>query len=224
MLSKSFLIMFRKVLFTQLNISISTVDETSSKLPVTHSQGASLWGADSNFHWYNCFLCGGNIQKNVSTNNIKNNNFVSLEELKYIHMNMEYLDNINYDNTIPFVPPIVGGKVVKVYDGDTFTLASKLPNTDVPIYRFSLRLKGIDTPEIKGKTQTEKELAKKSRDALSGLIMNKIVRLENISIEKYGRILADVFVDNICVNEYMIDNKYAVKYDGGTKERPDEWN
>ena len=139
-------------------------------------------------------------------------------------MNMEYLDKINYENTVPFVPPIAGGKVVKVYDGDTFTLASKLPNVDSPIYRFSIRLNGIDAPEIKGKTQAEKELAKKSRDALNKLIMNKFVRLENISIEKYGRILADVYVDNICVNEYMIDNNFAVKYDGGTKNRPDDWN
>jgi endonuclease YncB( thermonuclease family) len=104
-------------------------------------------------------------------------------------------------------------------------LASKLPNnTENTIYRFSIRLNGIDAPEIKGKTQAEKELALKSRDALNKLIMNKIVTLENISIEKYGRILADVYVGNICVNEYMIDNKYAIRYDGGTKNRPDEWN
>jgi len=175
-----------------------------------------------------CFLCCGNVTKNVSTNKktINNNqNFISLETLKSLHMNMEYLDKINYENTVPFVPPIVCGKVVKVYDGDTFTLASKLPNnTENTIYRFSIRLNGIDAPEIKGKTQAEKELALKSRDALNKLIMNKIVTLENISIEKYGRILADVYVDNICVNEYMIDNKYAIRYDGGIKNRPDDWN
>lgn len=139
-------------------------------------------------------------------------------------MNMEYLDKINYDNTIPFVPPITSGKVVKVYDGDTFTLASKLPNTDGPVYRFSVRLNGIDAPEIKGKTTAEKELAKTSRDALSAMIMNKIVTLKNISIEKYGRILADVYLGNMLLNEYMLDNNYAVKYDGGTKKRHDDWN
>jgi endonuclease YncB( thermonuclease family) len=137
---------------------------------------------------------------------------------------MEYLDKITYDNTIPFIPPITSGKVVKVYDGDTFTLAAKLPNTDGPVYRFTVRLNGIDTPEIKGKTATEKELAKRARDALSSLIMNKIVILKNVETEKYGRLLAEVYVDDININNYMIDNKYAVKYDGGTKERPEEWN
>jgi endonuclease YncB( thermonuclease family) len=137
---------------------------------------------------------------------------------------IEYLVNVVYENTVPFVPPIQVGKVIKVYDGDTFTMVSKLPHTEGPIYRFSVRMNGIDSPEIKGKTATEKELAKKSRDALSNLILGKIVVLKNVSTEKYGRILADVYLGELFVNEWMIENKYAVKYDGGTKERPDDWN
>jgi endonuclease YncB( thermonuclease family) len=85
-------------------------------------------------------------------------------------------------------------------------------------------MNGIDSPEIKGKTANEKELAKKSRDALSTTIMGKIVTLKNVSTEKYGRILADVYLGDLCINEWMLTNNYAVKYDGGTKERPDEWN
>jgi endonuclease YncB( thermonuclease family) len=172
-------------------------------------------------------LCGFfSNSTSVNVNDINNEkNFISLETLKCLHMDMEYLDKINYDNTVPFVPPITAGKVVKVYDGDTFTLASKLPNDkDGPVYRFSVRLDGIDAPEMKGKTAIEKELAKTSRYALAALIMNKIVTLKNVSVEKYGRILADVYVGNILVNEYMLDNNYAVKYDCGTKKRPDEWN
>ena len=137
---------------------------------------------------------------------------------------MEYLQKIEYENTVPFVPPIVGGKVVKVYDGDTITIASKLPNTPEPIYRFQVRLNGIDTPEIKGKTNAEKELAKKARDDLTNLIMGKLITLKNVTTEKYGRILADVYIGDINVSEWMIQRGYAVKYDGGTKLRPDEWN
>jgi endonuclease YncB( thermonuclease family) len=136
----------------------------------------------------------------------------------------EYLVNVVYENTVPFVPPITVGKVIKVYDGDTFTMISKLPHTEGPIYRFSVRMTGIDSPEIKGKTFNEKELAKKSRDALSNLILGKIIVLKNVSTEKYGRILADVYLGDLHVNEWMISNNYAVRYDGGTKERPDEWN
>ena len=143
---------------------------------------------------------------------------------KYMDSDTEYLVNVVYENTVPFVPPITVGKVIKVYDGDTFTMISKLPHTEGPIYRFSVRMTGIDSPEIKGKTFNEKELAKKSRDALSNLILGKIIVLKNVSTEKYGRILADVYLGDLHVNEWMISNNYAVRYDGGTKERPDEWN
>ena len=137
---------------------------------------------------------------------------------------VEYLVNVVYENTLPFVPPINVGKVIRVYDGDTFTMISKLPHTEGPIYRFSVRMNGIDSPEIKGKTVNEKELAKKSRDALINLILGKIVTLKNVSTEKYGRILADVYIGDLWVNEWMLENNFAVKYDGGTKERPEEWN
>jgi endonuclease YncB( thermonuclease family) len=135
----------------------------------------------------------------------------------------DYLQNITYKDTIPFIPPIKEGKVIKVYDGDTITIASKLPYDISSIYRFSIRLRGIDSPEIKYKTNAEKLLAIKSRDALSNMILNKKVYLKNIGNEKYGRILADVYIDNIHINKWMIDNKYAVKYNGGTKNRPPEW-
>jgi endonuclease YncB( thermonuclease family) len=143
---------------------------------------------------------------------------------KYNDNDSEYLVNVVYENTIVFVPPITFGKVIKVYDGDTFTIISKLPHTEGPIYRFSVRMKGIDSPEIKGKTLNEKELARKSRDALSNLILGKIVILKNVTTEKYGRILADVYIGDVCINDWMIINHFAVKYDGGTKEKPQEWN
>ena len=130
-------------------------------------------------------------------------------------------DPITWQTTVPFVPPVTCGKVIKVYDGDTITVATKLPIKNSPVYRFPVRLTGIDSPEIKGKSETEKELAKKSRDALSALIFDKTVQLRKVSTEKYGRLLADVYIDGIHMNRWMLDNKYAVPYDGGTKS---EWN
>ena len=133
------------------------------------------------------------------------------------------LQNIKWEDTIPFTFPITGGHVIKVYDGDTITIASKLPYETSPLYRLSVRLNGIDTPEIKGKTQDEKQAAKNARDSLSQLILNKYVRLENIQSEKYGRILAYVFIDDININEWMVNERYALKYDGGKKTRPESW-
>jgi endonuclease YncB( thermonuclease family) len=124
---------------------------------------------------------------------------------------------IEWKDTVAFVPPITEGHVIKVYDGDTITIASTLPIVNSPLYRFSVRLAGIDSAEIKSKNINEKEHAKKVRDILSELILHKTVTLKNISTEKYGRILADVYLDDLFINKWMLDEGYAVEYNGGTK-------
>jgi micrococcal nuclease len=130
---------------------------------------------------------------------------------------------IKWDDTVPFVFPIDSGQVIKVYDGDTITIASKMPYASSPMYRFSVRLNGIDTPEIKGKTEDEKTIAVEARNKLTDLIMNKRVTLKNVQNEKYGRILADVYLGDLHINQWMLDQHFAVKYDGGTKNVPESW-
>jgi endonuclease YncB( thermonuclease family) len=133
--------------------------------------------------------------------------------------------DIKWEDTVEFTFPIKGGRVIKVYDADTITIASKLPYDESPMYRLSVRLNGIDTPEMKGKgvLDDEKEAAKLARDFVSNLVLNKYVTLENIESEKYGRILADVYIGNLYLNEILLKERYAVKYDGGTKIKPTSW-
>ena len=119
--------------------------------------------------------------------------------------------------SIPFIPPITEGQVINVFDGDTITIVSKLPYDASPLYRFSVRLAGIDTPEIKGKTDRERELAQEAKCALQKLIWNKVVVLKNLKTEKYGRVLADVYLGDLHVNQWLLDNNYAVQYSGGKK-------
>jgi len=159
--------------------------------------------------------------------NKKNNeNILTIESKNYIYKN--YMENgcdIKWEDTIEFTFPITGGRVIKVYDADTITIASKLPFDKSPLYRLSVRLNGIDTPEIKGKdiSEEEKEAAKIARDFVSNLILNKFVRLENIQSEKYGRILANVYIGDTHINELLLKERYAVSYDGGTKRKPRSW-
>ena len=134
---------------------------------------------------------------------------------------MENGDDIKWEDTVEFTFPITGGRVIKVYDGDTITIATKLPYDNSPLYRLSVRLNGIDTPEIKGKgvTEEEKVAAKKAREFVLNLILNKYVTLQNIQNEKYGRVLADVYIKEVHLNNLLIKEGYAVKYDGGTKTK-----
>jgi endonuclease YncB( thermonuclease family) len=188
---------------------------------------------------FSCMNILSNKNKNITNSDITNNN---LNNLKIIPSSLEDVKNTNKDtninankdtdvpppiiewkDTVPFTFPIANGQVIKVYDGDTITIASKLPYDASPLYRLSVRLNGIDTPEIKGKNDDEKEAAKAARNALSNLIYGKQIRLENIKSEKYGRILADVYLNQLHINDWLIRERYAVAYDGGTKKSPESW-
>jgi micrococcal nuclease len=138
------------------------------------------------------------------------------------------MENITYSDTIVFVPPIEQGKVIKIYDGDTITIATKLPlkydEEDSPYYRYSIRLNGIDCPEMRTKNAEEKECAILVRDYLRSLLTDKIVILKNVEVErKYGRLLADVYLGDVNICELLLSKNMAVKYNGGTKECPDNW-
>jgi len=133
------------------------------------------------------------------------------------------MESITYKDTIPFVPPLTEGKVIKVYDGDTITITSKMPFDQSPYYRFSVRLKGIDCPEMRTKNAQEKECAILTRNFLKDLLMDKMVMLKEVELEKYGRILADVYLDEVNLSDLLCEKNMAVKYDGGTKHCPENW-
>jgi micrococcal nuclease len=158
-----------------------------------------------------------NANSNIELPDNKNTNEKPNVEKPKEEKPKEETKKIQWSDTLQFIPPINSGQVIKVYDGDTFTLAGYLPYDGSPLFRFSVRLNGIDCAEIKGKTEAEKASAIKARDQLSALIMGKTVTLKNLKNEKYGRLLADVYVEELHVNQYMLDNGLAVVYDGGTK-------
>ena len=133
------------------------------------------------------------------------------------------LDDVNYEDTEPFIPPITHGKVIKVYDGDTITIAAMLPYENSIIYRFSVRINGIDCPEIRTKDKDEKRCALMAKNLIIEKAMDKIVSLENVQTEKYGRILADVICDGESLSELLLNARLAIKYDGGTKKAPMNW-
>jgi len=70
-------------------------------------------------------------------------------------------------------------KVISVYDGDTFRVnIDSLP----PIVgkNIAIRVNGVDTPEIRGKCQYEKDLALEARDFVRGKLANaKEIKLTN---------------------------------------------
>jgi len=92
-------------------------------------------------------------------------------------------------------------KVVYVYDGDTIKLANG----------EKVRYLGIDTPEMNYKTPPAEYFAKDAKAFNQRLVDGKIVRLEFDAQrrDKYQRLLAYVYLDDIFINKKMIEEGYA---------------
>lgn len=108
-------------------------------------------------------------------------------------------------------------QITGVIDGDT--LRAELVGLPSPLDRVSIRISGIDSPEIKGQCDSEKE---KAQAAKSFLIRKfsaaRAVTFGSMDWDKYGgRILADVYFDGQDVGQMMIDSGYAAPYRGRKK-------
>jgi len=147
------------------------------------------------------------------------------------------LANASLENTVPYIvcPDLKLGKVIKVYDGDTITIAAYIDGeTQRTLYRFSVRINGIDCPEMKPKHLTEQEskdpkrvemleyekkLGMIARAEMCKFVADKLVKLENVKLEeKFKRILADVIAPNgVNMTQHMLALRLAVPYKGGHK-------
>lgn len=110
----------------------------------------------------------------------------------------------------------VEAKVVSVYDGDTFTAVFPLPmHADSAAYRWSCRITGIDTPELRSKDTGKKEMAYKARDFARALLLDKTIRMSLGPFDKYGRVLCKPYDENgKPVAASMIEAGVALDYDG----------
>lgn len=111
-------------------------------------------------------------------------------------------------------------KVVDVYDGDTCKVNLFLH--DCLLKKFTIRMIGYDSPELRTKNPIEKKYGHRSKDVIVKLIADKIVKLECLDFDKYGRILGQIYIhDNnqneINVNNFMIHNHLGYSYMGDTK-------
>jgi micrococcal nuclease len=100
-------------------------------------------------------------------------------------------------------------KVIDVYDGDTITAM-----VDLGFYHFQqmkFRLYGIDTPEIRGE---ERERGLLVRDIVRAMILDKEVTINSYKDkqEKYGRYLANIIIDDIDLNQWLVQNGHAKEY------------
>jgi micrococcal nuclease len=109
-------------------------------------------------------------------------------------------------------------EVTSIYDGDTFR--GNIEGFPAVIGEsMSIRINGIDTPELRGKCDKEKQLARLAKQfTVERLRAAKSIVLKNIKRGKYFRLIADVYVDGVNLGEQLIKHGHAVKYKGKTKQ------
>lgn len=115
-------------------------------------------------------------------------------------------------------------EVLSVYDGDTFTGGIEFLDS---LYKFNFRISKIDTPEIK--TDYENAIrsrnrflqligvdidldSKKTKKEIKSLLIDIFVYIECKSFDKYGRVLCNVYKDNVDLGQTLIDENFACVY------------
>jgi micrococcal nuclease len=105
-------------------------------------------------------------------------------------------------------------KIKSIYDGDTLIA---LIDLGFGVYKTEkLRLAFIDTPEIRGE---ERPAGLKARDYLRNLLFGAMEDGKEITIRtskdrkgKYGRYIAEIFIEGYSVNEKLLEEGYAEPY------------
>jgi len=99
----------------------------------------------------------------------------------------------------------LSGRVVHVSDGDSLKLRTAERTVRV-------RLAGIDTPE---RTQP---WSNRARKALVARVDGKRVRVDQVDVDQYGRIVGEVFIDGASVNRELVRDGHAWVYRGLAKD------
>ncbi len=109
-------------------------------------------------------------------------------------------------------------ELVRVYDGDTITvdIADWPPIVGDDI---SIRVRGLDTPEIRGKCDLEKAMARVARDRMREILEGaEAITLLDYERGKYFRLVATVMADGKDVADILIGEGLAKPYDGGKRQ------
>ncbi len=109
--------------------------------------------------------------------------------------------------------------VTSVYDGDSFRANIK-GYPAICGENMGIRLGGIDTPEMRDKCPSIKEMAIEARDYLRKVLAKgAVIELRNVKRGKYFRFVGDLYVDGVDIGKSLIDKGLAHRYSGGKKQK-----
>ncbi len=102
------------------------------------------------------------------------------------------------------------------YDGDTFAVT--VPGLPDELARVSVRVRGVDTPEIKGACEAEKAAAVRAREFTAAWV-SAGVQICRPEWGKYGgRVVADVVQESRNLAQDLIVRGLGREYNGGSRK------
>ncbi len=105
----------------------------------------------------------------------------------------------------------------RIVDGDTIDINVDLGFT-VWLSKQRVRLYGLDTWESRTRNLEVKAKGLLAKEFTKTMVSEaKEIILISHGKGKYGRILGTIYVDDLNINEYLIENSYAVAYTGQAK-------
>ena len=106
-------------------------------------------------------------------------------------------------------------KIVDVYDGDTFYVDLKAGKKIVS-KRLPIRVRGIDTPELRTKKLAEKKKALQAKKFTEKSLENSKIVLTNCARGKFFRLVCDVLVikkkSTFNLSAKLLESGFAKRY------------
>lgn len=97
--------------------------------------------------------------------------------------------------------------VIQVYDGDSLLVKG-------PDLQIKIRMVGIDAPETGGRHKPGQPYSRKSHLYLSRRVKDRSVTLKTYGLDRYNRVLAEVFAGGTNINLEMVKMGLAEVYQG----------
>ena len=109
-------------------------------------------------------------------------------------------------------------KIRRWVDGDTVDVTLDL-GFDI-LYNNRIRLYGINTPESRTRDLEEKKRGLAAKDRVKELCpvgSTVTIKTTKDGRGKFGRILGEIFIEDVNINQQLVAEGHAVEYFGGKK-------